>query len=79
MKPEEFNSKVLPMRQKLKCYALKLSGNDDDAEDLVQEVMLRLWNMRTRLEETKGGMMALASTMARNLFYDKCRRREILV
>ena len=44
MKPEEFNSKVLPMRQELKCYALKLSGNDDDAEDLVQEVMLRLWN-----------------------------------
>ena len=42
MKPEEFNSKVLPMRQELKCYALKLSGNDDDAEDLVQEVMLRL-------------------------------------
>lgn len=33
MKPEEFNSKVLPMRQELKCYALKLSGNDDDAED----------------------------------------------
>ena len=76
MKPEEFNSIVLPMRQELKCYALKLSGNDDDAEDLVQEVMLRLWNMRTRLEETKGGMMALASTMARNLFYDKCRRRK---
>ena len=39
-------------------------------------ILLRLWNMRTRLEETKGGMMALASTMARNMFYDKCRRRK---
>lgn len=76
MKPEEFNHIVLPMRKSLKDYSLRLTGNDDDAEDLVQEVMLRLWNMRTRiLAESR--IRALAYTIAKNLYYDKCRHDRI--
>ena len=50
MKPSEFNHIVLPMRNELLSYALSVTGSADNAEDLVQEVMLRLWNMRSRLD-----------------------------
>lgn len=46
MRTEEFNHIILPMRSDLKEYALRLTESDDNAEDLVQEVMLRLWDMR---------------------------------
>ncbi|RHK47065.1 hypothetical protein DW064_12295 [Segatella copri] len=40
MRTEEFNHIILPMRSDLKAYALRLTESDDNAEDLVQEVML---------------------------------------
>lgn len=51
MRTEEFKHIILPMRSNLKAYALRLTESDatesdDNAEDLVQEVMLRLWDMR---------------------------------
>ena len=72
MKPEDFNHKVLPLRSNLRDYLLRLTGNDDDAEDIVQEVMLRLWNMRSRIE-AGANVSALAYTIARNLHRDRCR------
>ena len=76
MKPEEFNHIVLPMRSKLKDYSLRLTGNDDDAEDLVQEVMLRLWSVSSRLK-TEQNISAFAFTIARNLYYDKWRHDKV--
>ena len=63
MKPEDFNYIVLPLRRSLRDYLQRLTGNDDDAEDIVQEVMLRLWNMRYRIE-TWAKVSALAYTTA---------------
>lgn len=76
MKPEEFNHIVLPMRSKLKDYSLRLAGNDDDAEDLVQEVMLRLWSVSSRLK-TEQNISAFAFTIARNMYYDKWRHNKV--
>ncbi|MFW5610971.1 MAG: sigma factor, partial [Prevotella pectinovora] len=42
MKPEEFNHIILPLRQELLSRAFGMTGNGEDAEDLVQEAMLRL-------------------------------------
>ena len=42
MERTEFNNTVIPMRNELKVYALRLTGNDNDAEDIVQEVLLKL-------------------------------------
>ena len=75
MKIEEFNHIILPMRNDLKAYALRLTGNDDNTEDLVQEVMLRLWDMRLNIE-AEGNLKALAITIMRNKFYDQCRHEE---
>ena len=41
MKIEEFNHSILPMRNDLTNYALRLTGNDNNAEDLVQEGRFR--------------------------------------
>lgn len=50
MKPSEFNHIILPMRDELLGYALSVTNSEDNAEDLVQEVMLRLWDKRSRLD-----------------------------
>ena len=63
------------MRSDLKAYALRLTESDDNAEDLVQEVMLRLWDMRQNIK-AENNLKALAITIMRNKFYDQCRHEE---
>ena len=75
MRTEEYNHIILPMRSDLKEYALRLTESDDNAEDLVQEVMLRLWDMRHDIK-AEDNLKALAITIMRNKFYDQCRREE---
>lgn len=72
MRTDEFNDKIIPMRGELKQLACHLTGNDDVAEDLAQEVMLRLWNMRDSLA-ADGRNRALATTMLHNLVNDRWR------
>ena len=75
MRTEEFKHIILPMRSHLKAYALRLTESDDNAEDLVQEVMLRLWDMRQNIQ-AEDNLKALAITIMRNKFYDQCRHEE---
>lgn len=72
MKPSEFNHIILPMRDELLGYARSITRSEDNAEDLVQEVMLRLWDMRERLS-SEGRLKSLAMTMVRNMFLDQQR------
>jgi len=72
MKPSEFNHIILPMRNELLGYARSVTRSEDNAEDLVQEVMLRLWDMRERLS-SEGRLKSLAMTMVRNMFLDQQR------
>ena len=69
MRTEEFNHIILPMLCDLKAYALRLTESDDNAEDLVQEVMLRLWDMRQNIQ-AEDNLKALAITIMRNKFYE---------
>ncbi len=67
MRTEEFNHIILPMRSDLKEYALRLTESDDNAEDLVQEVMLRLWDMRHDIK-AEDNLKALAITICATSF-----------
>lgn len=67
MRTEEFNHIILPMRSDLKEYALRLTESDDNAEDLVQEVMLRLWDMRHDIK-AEDNLKALAITIMATSF-----------
>ena len=67
MRTEEFKHIILPMRSNLKAYALRLTESDDNAEDLVQEVMLRLWDMRQNIK-AENNLKALAITITFLIF-----------
>ena len=74
MELKQFKIAVLPLREKLLNYARKLTDDPSDAEDAVQEVMLKLWNMRQRLDEYRS-IEALAMTMTHHLCMDIWRAR----
>jgi len=52
--------------------ALSLLGNRQEAEDTLQDIYLKLWNMRERLAEYDN-VEAFAVTMTKNLCLDKLR------
>jgi RNA polymerase sigma factor (sigma-70 family) len=74
MNAEEFKQKVLPVNQKLFRLSFRFLGNVQEAEDVVQEVYLKLWNMRNKLEEINK-VEAFATTMTKNLCLDKIKAR----
>ena len=47
---ETFKRNIVPMRQMLVVRARSMTGDDSQAEDLVQEVMLKMWDRRTEIE-----------------------------
>ena len=76
MNLKDFTEKVVPLREELLIQAQRLSRNDDSAEDLVQEVMLRLWNMHDSLENHQN-VRTLALTILRNKYTDQWRHRQL--
>lgn len=74
MELKQFKIAVLPLRDKLMNHARKLTDDPFDAEDAVQEVMLKLWNMRLKLDEYRS-IEALAMTLTHHLCMDIWRAK----
>lgn len=74
MELKQFKIDVLPLCDKLLNYARKLTEDPSDAEDAVQEIMLKLWNMRQKLDEYQS-IEALAMTMTHHLCMDIWRAK----
>jgi RNA polymerase sigma-70 factor (ECF subfamily) len=75
MELEVFKIQVLPLREKLLNLSLKVVEEKADAEDVVQEVFLKLWHIRDKLD-TYRSVEALAVTVAKNLALDKLKMRK---
>ena len=60
------------MKNVMYRMALRLAPNTQEAEDIVQDVMIKLWNMRERLEDVEN-LEAFALRMTRNLALDRQR------
>ena len=43
-----FRTDILPLKNELFRLALRITLNRDDAEDVVQETMLKVWNRRNQ-------------------------------
>jgi RNA polymerase sigma-70 factor (ECF subfamily) len=72
MTKEEFKHLILPSKEKLFRTAMHLLRDRYEAEDTLQEAMLKLWTIRNRLAEHHS-VEALAVTMTKNLCVDKLR------
>ena len=70
-----FRTDILPLKDSLFRLALRITQNREEAEDVVQETMLKLWNRRDRWEEIEN-IEAFAMTICRNLSLDHLKRME---
>lgn len=69
---EYFKKEILPLKKKIYRYARSYLKNDALAEDIVQEVFLKLWNRRNDFKQINN-MEAWSMTITKNLVYDKFR------
>jgi len=65
----------LPVKNKLYRYALSIVCDEELAKDIVQEVLIKLWNQRARLVKIKN-IDAWSMTLTRNQSLDKLRSRK---
>ena len=72
-----FKKTFLPLSQRLFAAAMRLTGNRQSAEDLVQDTFLKLWTMRDGCDKVTTPS-SFATTMLRNTFIDQQRRNRIL-
>ena len=73
MKKISFRTDVLPLKNELYRLALRITLNPADAEDVVQETMMKIWNRRAQWEQIES-MEAFCLTICRNLALDKTRK-----
>jgi len=74
MSPEEFKIQVLPLKHKLYRLSLRLLGGMEDAEDIVQDAMIRMWQKKEDLANYKN-VEAFAMVMTKNMCLDRIRSK----
>ncbi len=75
MELEEFTANVLPLKDKLFRYAKRLLQDHDEAEDLIQDAMMKLWINREDLSK-KSSVEAFAMAVTKNLCIDRFRSKQ---
>lgn len=70
----EFNDFVKQFSRILFGYAFRILHNQEEAEDAVQEVFLKLWKMGDKINRIDN-INALASTMTKNFCIDQLRKQ----
>ncbi|MGQ8336781.1 RNA polymerase sigma factor [Sunxiuqinia sp. A32] len=75
MTQADFENIILGMKENLYRFALSILGCSDDAQDAVQEVVLRLWNQRKQLDKTKN-IESFCMSAIRNYCIDTLRKRK---
>ena len=73
MKKVSFQNDILPLKNKLYRLAVRITLNPEDAEDTVQETMIKVWNRRQQWEQIES-MEAFCMTICRNIALDKTHR-----
>ena len=74
MELETFKITVLPLREKLINISWRMMEDRSDAEDIVQETFLKLWQIREKLDGYNS-VEALAVQVAKNLALDKLKQQ----
>ena len=72
---ETFKKEVFPIREKMYRLSLRMLGCSADAEDTVQEVMLKLWVHRNKISSYRN-VEAFAVQICKNININKLKARK---
>lgn len=75
MKLEEFEKEILPLRDKLFRIALRITCNREEAEDITQDVMLKMWQIRDEWNVIEN-KEAYCCMISRNLALGRMKLKE---
>lgn len=75
MQEISFRNDILPLKDKLYRLALRITLNSAEAEDVVQETMIRVWNRREEWQQFDS-IEAYCLTVAKNLAIDRSQQKE---
>lgn len=72
-----FQEQIFPIRHKLYRFALRITGSSHEAEDVVQEVMEKIWKTAPEQTEAVLNWEAWCMTLTRNRSLDKTRSQTL--
>ena len=75
MKKVSFRNDILPLKNILYRLALRITCNNAEAEDIVQDTLMKVWNRRERWDEIDS-IEAFCMTICRNLARDRMRKMD---
>ena len=74
MNPEEFKIQVLPLKHRLYRLSLRMLGRAEEAEDSVQDALIKLWTRKDELQNYSN-IEAFAMAITKNLCLDRIRSK----
>lgn len=75
MRQIDFRYDLLPLKNRLFRLALRITLDHAEAEDIVEDTLLRVWSKRDELEEVEN-LEAYCLTVCRNLALDRSAKME---
>ncbi|OEK08716.1 RNA polymerase subunit sigma-70 [Flavivirga aquatica] len=75
MTQSEFLNIVMPFKDKVFRLSKRLLISREEAEDATQEVLLKLWKNKKKIQEYKN-IEAFSMTMAKNFCFDKLKSKQ---
>jgi len=75
MQEISFRNDILPLKDKLFRLALRITFDRAEAEDIVQDAMMRVWNKREEWPQFES-IEAYCVTVVRNLAIDRSQKKE---
>ena len=75
MTQAEFLNTVMPFKDKVFRLAKRLLVSTEEAEDATQEVLLKLWTNKAKMQEYKN-VEAFSMTMTKNFCLDKLKSKQ---
>jgi RNA polymerase sigma-70 factor (ECF subfamily) len=74
MSLQTFTNEVLPLKDKLYRFSLRIVKDSQEAEDIVQDIMVKVWDKREDWTNWSS-IEAMCMTMTRNLSIDRTRSK----
>ena len=75
MEKVSFRNDVLPLKNQLFRLALRITLNKEEAEDIVQDTLIKVWNKRYEWD-TIDSIEAYSLLICRNLSLDRMKKRD---